>query len=265
MGRTLTLVCLLALFSACRPLADQRWAVRMFGPEAVAATEAYGSQTGTATLDHGAFDALLRTHVRDGEVDYDGIVADRAKLDAYLQLLADAPFGSLSRDAKLALLINLYNAGTLALIADHWPLSSIKDIEESKRWNAVRFRVADTDVSLDDIENRWLRAKFVEPRIHFAINCASVGCPPLRSEAYTAGKLEVQLQEQTVQMHEDGPWLRMEGNTLHLTRLYLWYAGDFEASAGTITAFVAQYRPELKGTSPTIAWLDYDWSVNRTR
>ena len=244
------------------------------GPPAVESQEAYADTkpdeaADRGGVDHSTFDALLRRVVREGGVDYAALAADPAPLDAYLETLAAANFEALSRDGKLALLINAYNAFTLRLILDHYPLESIKDIPDAERWKAVRWSVMGTQVSLDSLEHEFLRARFEEPRIHFAINCASVGCPPLRAEAYTPDRLEAQLEEQTKRIHSHPTWLRYdaEANALELTKLYSWFSGDFEQSAGSVLKFVSAYVPAVAdrlaaGDPPTVSYMDYDWSLN---
>ncbi len=253
---------LLLTLVGCARLDQVPLLVSLFGPPEVTAAEAYEAEG--ARFDHAAFDSLLRRHVRDGLVDYDGLATERPALDAYVQTLATADYDALGRDEKLAFAINAYNAFTLVLILDHLPLASIKDIPADQRWDAVRWSFAGRTVSLTWLEHEELRARFVEPRIHFAINCASIGCPPLRSEAYTAAHLASQLEAQAKQMHTDPRWLRIEGTTLHLTSLYLWYADDFTTGGRSIPAAAAQWRGELAQGEWTVKWLDYDWALNRT-
>jgi hypothetical protein len=214
---------------------------------------------------------LLAEHVREGGwVDYDGLRRDEEELDAYVRSLADAPFDSLGRDEKLALLLDAYNAFTLRLVLDHEPLASIRDIPEEQRWKAVRWRVGPYTWSLDHIEHVEIRPKFREPRVHFALVCAAAGCPPLRREAYTGERIEEQLEEQAIAVHASERWLRADvaRETLHLTRLYDWFEGDFEQVAGSPLAFAARYSPSLskalaEGKEPRVRWLEYDWSLNR--
>jgi hypothetical protein len=254
---------LLPLFAlAACSLQTNPLAVALFGPPAPVLAEAYAADLGAATVDHAALDALLAAHVREGFVDYAGLAADRPALQAYIRALEAAPFADLSRDEKLALLINAYNAWTLELILDHGIPASIKDIPAAERWDAPRWRLAGQALSLTALEHEWLRARFVEPRIHFAINCASASCPPLRAEAYTAARLEAQLEDQARQMHADPRHLRLEGDTVHLSALYLWYADDFSQVAGSPLAYAARYRPELAAGAWRVQTLDYDWSLN---
>ena len=176
----------------------------------------------------------------------------------------------MSRDQKLALLINGYNAFTLRLILDHYPVKSIKDIPADERWDAERWTIGGQTWSLDQIENEQVRPHFKEPRIHFALVCAAVGCPPLRHEAYVADRLEEQLEDQATFAHTHERWFQFNPatNVLRLTSLYSWYRGDFEQVAGSAIHYAARYSPALTqaldvGSGPRIQFLDYDWSLNR--
>jgi hypothetical protein len=242
---------------------------RLLGPPGVELRERYGPGEPGRRVDHATFDGLLRAVVRDdGRVDYARLRADPAPLDAYLAMLREVEFAPLGRDEKLALLINAYNAFTLRLVLDHWPLRSIRDIPEAERWDADRWRIGELTLSLTEIEHDLLRANFREPRIHFAINCASIGCPPLRREAYRTADLESQLEDQTRRVHGDPRFVRFgPGAELRLTRIYEWYRGDFEQVAGSIVTYAAKYTPSLaaaleQGVRPALVWFDYDWNLN---
>ena len=235
-----------------------RWLLALFGPPRVAMRE--GHAPGGAAFDHGLLDVLLQAHVAaSGTVDYAGLAQDGRTLDAYLDRVAAAEFDALSRNDKLALLINLYNAATLRLVLDHMPLASIRDIPAGNRWKARRWSVGGRRMSLADIENRALRANFTEPRIHFAINCASNGCPPLRNRAFTGAGIDAELDRHTQRVHADPRWCRITAQRLHLTRVYRWYEGDFVQGAGSVRAWVEQYAA---GAPRRIGWLPYDWSLN---
>jgi len=195
------------------------------------------------------------------------LARDITALDQYIAAVGNVDFHALSRDEKLALLINAYNAFTLRLIAEHRPLTSIRKIPSKKRWLGRRWRIGEHVLSLHEIENDWLRTRFMEPRIHFAINCASLGCPPLRAGAYTGAAIDGELAAHTQAVHEDPRWARFDGATLRLTKVYLWYAGDFIQAAGGITDFASRYMPEVAarlgdGVPPRLRWLPYDWTIN---
>lgn len=252
------------------------WIGKFFGPPAVELQEAYAVQNGGAAFDHSALDGLLARYVDEaGFVDYAGLEGEAGRLDAYIDSLASAPFDDLGRDEKLALLINAYNAFTLRLILDHWnggALKSIQDIPGNRRWEDVRWNVGGNVWSLNQIEHEQIRPKFAEPRIHFALVCAAVSCPPLRAEAYTAARLEEQLEAQAIYAHTHDRWFAHDpaAKTVRLTMLYnpSWYGGDFEQVAGSALEYAARYSADLRaaldaGEPPRIEWIDYSWDLNR--
>jgi len=235
------------------------------------------------TFDHAAFDRVVHRFVNaEGLVDYAGLKQDSTDLDTYLASLASANLDSLAGDERLALLLNAYNAFTLRLILDHYPITSIKDIPEAERWKAVRWNLAGRTVSLDTIEHELIRPVFNDPRIHFALVCAGYDCPPLRNEAYTGRWVDAQLDDQARRFHAGPKWLRFdaESGTLALSSIYKWYAKDFETGAGeghgltVVARHAARYTPALKaylrrggtrsgdGAGVALTWLDYDWRLN---
>lgn len=278
-GRTIALavaallVLALGIYTLARPDTVKQPVRRLlaaFGPPAVTMEEAYDANPDSPRFDHSAFDQLLREYVdADGWVDYRALGEERDALDAYIESVAQAPFDELGRDEKLTLLINAYNAFTLKLILEHYPVESIRDIPSDRRWTDVRWQVGSNTWSLNQIEHEEIRPKFREPRIHFALVCAAIGCPILRNEAYVAGRLDEQLADQTEYAHARDRWFRFDAdnNTAHLTMLYKWYGGDFEQEAGSVLQYAAQYSPQLQqaiesGSTPEINWLEYDWRLN---
>ena len=240
--------------------------------------------TPAAAVDHGPWDALLARHVRWNAqgtataVDYAGFAAERARLDAYLDDLAavspDA-FGRWPAPARMAFLINAYNAATVALVLTRYPeLGSIKELGSLLRspWKRRFVDLLGARRSLDDIEHELLRGApdFAEPRIHFAVNCASLGCPALRPEAYVAERLEAQLADQTRRFLRDRN--RLADGSLWLSPLFDWYAGDFRAHGGGLAAFLERHaealeldadaRRDLHRGRLRIRHLPYDWALN---
>ncbi len=239
-------------------------------PAAEAAPDAAVERKSEPAFDHGPFDHLLHEFVDpDGWVDYETLAQDTEALDGYIASIADAPYEDLGKDDRLALLINAYNAFTLRLILDHYPVGSIRDIPKSKRWAAERWQIAGETYSLNQIEHELIRKQFAEPRIHFALVCAAYSCPPLRNEAYVGERLEAQLHSQAVYTHTHPRWFvyDSEKNTVSLTSLYEWYGGDFKIKADSVLDFAAGYVPELRsalddGRKPKTGWIHYDWKLN---
>lgn len=240
------------------------------GPPQVELEETYAGVEGEAVFDHSVLSRLLSKHVdAEGLVDYPALAADSDELDGYIASLADAPIDEMGRDERLAFLIDAYNAFTLRLILENYPLDSIKSIPADQRWNAVRWQLPAGTFSLDQIEHQLIRPNFREPRVHFTLVCAAVGCPILRREAYTGARLEEQLEDQARFTNTSERWVRYtEGDeVIQLTRLYDWYGNDFEQVAGSVLAFVARYRDGLAadlaaGHTPRIEFLEYDWALN---
>lgn len=246
---------------------------QLFGRPKVELTESYQVKPNGPTFDHSSFDALLTRFIDgDGMVDYQGMGQDQAALDTYIAAVGEAPFNELGRNEKLALLINAYNAFTLRLILDNYPVASIHDIPGKQRWDAERWIIGGETYSLSQIEHEQIRPHFIEPRIHFALVCAAIGCPKLRQQAYVGSQINEQLDVQTQATHASERWFRYNdgGSTVELTQLYNWYAGDFKQAAGSSLEYAAGYSRSLKqalasGKKPKIKWLEYDWALNEQK
>ena len=272
-GSTFLLSTLGLVSLAILPLRDEvsRLVSRVFGPPAVTMQETFAQTRPAAgpvvSFDHSGLDQLLHRHVDElGLVDYAALAAQREQLDAYIAQVADAPFENLPRDEKLALLINAYNAFMLQLVLDHPEAQDVlRDIPEP--FKRQRWILAGRRISLDELEHRWIRGNFREPRIHWALVCGAISCPRLRSEAYTGARLEAQLEEQARFVHRSARYVQLEGQMLRLTPLYDWYAGDFEQAAGSVLEAVARYRPDVKtllgeGRPVRVQFFDYSWKLN---
>jgi hypothetical protein len=228
-----------------------------------------------ADHEHAAWTALLRRWVNDGRVDYAGwLRAGRAPLEAYLKQLSGTcgrDYETWSRAQRLAFWINAYNAFTVELILDHYPIASIRKIgwlpgAAFRRQFIPMPELRGGVISLNEIEHDTIRADFAEPRIHFALVCASRSCPPLRSEAYRGADLDRQLADQARVFLGDATKNRFDAaaNTLYLSAIFDWFAVDFRAAAGSLQAFVAPYLADPRAALPgvRIEYLDYDWSLN---
>lgn len=213
--------------------------------------------------DHAAWDRLLQQHVRpDGTVNYPGFAADRARLEAYLQNMgAFDPDTTWVRGRQLAYFINLYNALTVMLIVDNYPLKSIRDLPNP--WGQKRVTLGDRAYSLDDLEHKVLRP-MGEARIHFAINCASRSCPALQPRAFTEENLDAQLESATRAFINDPAHNRVGPRSADLSRLFNWYRGDFEKAAGSLPAFLNRYLDTPLPPDVRIRFLPYDWNLNQT-
>ncbi|MCO5724638.1 DUF547 domain-containing protein [Robiginitalea marina] len=220
-----------------------------------------GRDPGVPAPSHELWDGLLRKHVDAvGQVNYSGFAGDRAQLQAYLDTLSGhVPGEHWTREARLAYYINLYNAGTVMLIVQHYPLKSIKDISDP--WGRKFLRIGEAQVSLEDVEHGILR-KMDEPRIHFAINCASLSCPRLQARAYTEKELEKQLQTAAREFVNDPLRNRFSDNKAHLSRIFKWFKGDFTGRGLSLVQFVNPYLATPLPDDARVEYLPYDWSLN---
>ncbi|HMS02773.1 MAG TPA: DUF547 domain-containing protein [Gemmatimonadaceae bacterium] len=229
---------------------------------------------------HDDFDQLLRAHVRDGLVDYEAF--KRSPVFArYLERLAATEPSALPRTEQLALWINAYNAYTIAQINAHGERTSIKNINKSLgllstggAWRERMATVGGRRYTLDEIEHERIRPVFREPRVHFALVCAAISCPPLRSEAYTAERLDAQFDDQARRFLRQSPGknrVDLTTNTVFLSRIFDWYGKDFAPDRAGLLRWLARYWPEgaeralLDGGQARIQWTDYDWSLNIQR
>lgn len=247
------------------------------------------SAFGAYDAKHETWNKLVAAHVKQGVVDYTGFRTDSAQLTAYLAQLGEvttAQFEAWSREEKMAYLINAYNAFTVRMISDFYPVDSIRDIgakvggnlfnKKSKQWKIseyevggkkVVFRAMGKAVTLDEIEHENLRPKFKDPRVHFSLVCGAVSCPFLRSEAYTGARLNEQLDAQGKQFLADPFRNRFDEkkNALFLSKIFDWFSADFKQQ-GDLLTFVKKYLPSevaakvKEGTE--IDYLEYDWSLN---
>lgn len=216
-----------------------------------------------ASPDHSAWDQLLQEFVNDkGDVAYARFKTRENELTRYLDYLAEhAPASTWTRNETLAYYINMYNAATVALILKHYPTESIRDIR--RPWRQDRVRIGDKTISLGDIEHKILR-KMNEPRIHFAINCASFSCPKLKNEAYTTDKLETQLHSATVDFINDPTKNILSSGSLQLSAIFKWYKTDFMGK-NTLINYIQPYTKIELARDAKITYLSYDWRLNESR
>lgn len=223
---------------------------------------------------HAAFTFILSQHVKNELVDYAGLKRNPAPLNSYLDALAtvaEPAFKKWDRKQQMAYLINLYNAATLKLVVDHHPLKSIKEIGGAKGpWKQEVVRLFGKLRTLDHVEHDLLRPGYQDARVHFGVNCASIGCPALRAEAFQATKLDAQLDEQGRIFVRDASKNRLDAKnkTLNLSEIFDWFKGDFAKDAGTVEKFIAKYasdadRQVIQKGGLSIKHTKYDWSLNQ--
>ncbi len=229
------------------------------------------SQSGVS---HNAFDQLLQKYVDDeGMVNYKGLKAERSELKSYLSTLENnAPRKTWTRDQKLAYWINAYNAYTLELILEHYPVESIKDIGStikipfvSTAWDIKFINIGGEEYDLNNIEHGIIRKDFDEPRIHFALVCAAVSCPKLQNRAYLPEKLDAQLTKAAKEFLSNSAKNRFKNeNQATLSKLFNWYGGDFK-NDGTLIEYINKYAPTKLSKNADIDWMDYNWKLNEQK
>jgi hypothetical protein len=228
-------------------------------------------------FDHSAWDALVKKHVavlpgaHASQMRYAELAKERAALKAYLDSLSrvsQAEFDAWPKDERKAFLINAYNAFTAEKILTRWPdIRSIRDFGRifGNPFKDEFFSLLGRKFTLDGIEHGTLRkpGAYDDPRIHYAVNCASVGCPMLREEAYVAARLEAQLDEQARRFLGDRTRNRWRDGRLEVSKIFDWFKEDFEPRE----KYFARYAAVLgyPGGAVPIDFLDYDWSLNDFR
>lgn len=228
-------------------------------------------KAGSIPPSHQLWNELLKANVKpNGQVDYKGFIREKPKLESYLKLLSEnAPDRSKwSKNEQLAYWINVYNAYTVKLIVDFYPTKSIRDLGPRIKiplikdvWHHKFFKIAGVDMSLDEVEHSILRKEFEEPRIHFAINCASVSCPPLLNEAFVASNLENQLMRVTTTFVNDPSRNKISSQSAQLSSIFSWFKGDF-TKKGTLIEFLNRYSKVKISLNARISFLDYNWNLN---
>lgn len=222
---------------------------------------------------HKIWNDLLQKHVDDdGFVDYKGFINDKKTFESYLNLLSkNAPSEKWSKNDEMAYWINAYNAFTIKLIIDHYPVKSIKDIGSSIQipfvntpWQHKFFSIGGEKMKLDEIEHQILRKKFDDPRIHFALVCASYSCPRLLNKAYTGAELDEQLNMQAKHFLANKKKNKITANNLTLSKYFTWYKGDFTKNS-TLIEYLNKYASVKINDDAKISYMDYNWSLNEQK
>jgi Protein of unknown function, DUF547 len=222
-------------------------------------------------ISHAIFDSLLRQYVNtEGYVNYKGFISDSAKFNSYLELLSrnHPNEKNWNKNERLAYWINAYNAFTIKLICNYYPVESIKDIKKgvpfvSDTWTIDFIKIEGKTYNLNDIEHGIIRPKFNDPRIHFAVNCASKGCPPLLNETYLADKLDAQLDSQAKSFINDGFRNKiLSAQKADLSKIFTWFSGDFKKVSPSVVAFINKFSNTKLNENANLDYQEYDWSLN---
>lgn len=223
---------------------------------------------------HAQWDALLKKHVnQEGLVNYKGFIKDKQQLESYLKLLQTKTPDpkSWNKEEQLAFWINAYNAYTVKLIIDNYPLKSIQELDSKVAaptaksiWDHKFIPLLGKKMSLNMIEHDILRKEFNEPRIHFAINCASISCPVLLNEAFTASKLERQLDKQTNRFINDPSKNKLSAKSPKVSSIFNWFGDDFKKNESLIH-FLNRYAKVKIDPNATLTFLAYNWDLNEQK
>jgi len=217
-------------------------------------------------VSHAKWEVLLKTHVsKSGVVNYKGFKSDQVILNAYLnQLESNAPTSSWSKNETMAYWINAYNAYTVQLMVNNYPLKSIMDLKYNGKsaWDYKWIKIGSETLSLNDIEHEKLRKKYKDARIHFAVNCASFSCPVLLNTAYTADKLEAQLEAQAILFINDPKRNQISSGSAKVSQLFEWYQDDFTAGGKSVIDYLNKYSKTKIKAGTNISYINYNWNLN---
>lgn len=226
------------------------------------------NESNSSPISHEKWTVLLQNHVKADRVDYQGIIKDSVLFNSYIkQLESSLPNDkNWSRDEQFAYWVNAYNAFTVKLIIDNYPVKSIKDIKGgiafvNSVWDIKFIKIEGQELDLNNIEHGILRKKFKDPRIHFAVNCASISCPALINEAYTAEKLDAQLTEATKMFLNSESKNILDPEKPKLSPIFSWYKSDFTKDQ-SLVEFINKFTEEPIKESAQISKTDYDWNLN---
>ncbi len=215
-------------------------------------------------VNHQLFDELLKKYVdNNGMVDYQGFKADKRFAEYLNELSNHPPQSGWTKNEQLAYWINVYNAFTIRLITQYYPVKSIKDISGGlgSPWDIEFIPIGGKTYNLNQIEHEILRKQFREPRIHFAIVCASISCPALRNEAYVAEKLNRQLNDQARRFINDTAKNSISKNNVKLSPIFDWFKDDFMVN-GSIISFLNRYSNITIQPGANRSYLQYNWNLN---
>ena len=241
---------------------------RKFGLSILLVLAALGVFAQSKPPSYDAFDKLLKKYVlEDGRVSYKGFIQDSVAFNKYLTTLSSHPPNKTwTVNEDKAFWINVYNAFTIKLIIDNYPVKSIKDLGGSlykinTPWDIQFIKIGDETYDLNNVEHGKLRRTYNDPRIHFAVVCASKSCPKLLNEAYVPSRLEEQLDQAGRVFLKDTFRNKISTNKVAISNIFKWYRGDFTED-GSLIDFLNRYAPVKIKADAEVSYLDYDWSLN---
>ncbi|MEM8775536.1 MAG: DUF547 domain-containing protein [Pseudomonadota bacterium] len=238
----------------------------------------YNNPANAQPIDHAAWDAFLQKYVRPDGNGYNTFAyasvadEDQAALEDYISALTQIEITERARPVQLAYWLNLYNALTIKVVLDHYPVDSIRDIKlggllSRGPWDGELVEIEEEPITLNAIEHEILRPIWKDPRLHYAINCASVGCPNLHERAFTAENVESLLDELAKAYLNHPRGLKIEDGEVTVSSIFQWFAYDFGNSEKAVIEHIAKYAPEEKAKAlleiGEIADAEYDWSLNQ--
>lgn len=205
-------------------------------------------------------DALFNTHVAGGKVDYKALKNDPSQLNTALETAKQLNVSPDNAKAYQAFWINAYNLAVIKGIVDNYPIKS--PLDKKGFFDKTKFELGGTKITLNDIENKKLRAKFGDARFHFVLVCGAIGCPPLIGKAYTASNLENLLEQQTIKALNNSSFIKVSGKKVAFSEIFKWYKEDFVKAGQTEIDFLNTYRKEKVPQDAKVIYYSYDWRLN---
>ncbi len=225
-------------------------------------------------ITHEDWDSLLKMHItEEGLVNYQGFQSNKKKLDSYLQKLSTHHPNdkNWTKEEQLTYWMNAYNAFTVQLILDNYPLESIKDVVSgpsiafvSSPWDIKFIEIEGATYDLNNVEHNFLRKRFEEPHIHFGINCASISCPNLSPFAFEADKVYEQLDELAKEFINNPQKNKITADKIQISKIFKWFGSDFTKN-GTLVEFLNRYSDTSINVGAEVENLDYDWNLNEAK
>lgn len=214
-------------------------------------------------LNHNTFTQLLTKHTKDGKINYATLKSEQQQLKKYLNKLAEyPPDDSWSRNEQLAYWINLYNASTINLILENYPLTSIKNINNGNPWSLAFISVGDKKYTLDEIEKDIIHSLSNDPRVHFALNCSANSCAPIPNKAFESYSIDAQLENQTKSFINNATKVSAN-NEIEISKLFMWYKDDFNVDSLGMIHFLNKYLDSTIDADTKIKYSEYDWNLNQ--